>query len=48
MEANDCIMVLDEGVDEELAEMTTCCKASAPVKFPSTKKQCKAGGPNPH
>lgn len=29
MDANDGILVLDEGVDENLEELTTCCKTGA-------------------
>jgi len=37
MEENDRILVLDEGVDEEIAGLATCCKPTAPTKFQTVK-----------
>jgi hypothetical protein len=37
MEEKDQILVLDEGVDEEFAELAGCCKPTAPAKLKTAK-----------
>ncbi len=37
MADNDNITVLDEGVEDEIDELATCCKAGAPTKFQPAK-----------
>lgn len=37
MDVNNRIMVLDEGIDEDIEEMTTCCKTGGPVPLKTVK-----------
>jgi hypothetical protein len=37
MEENNRILVLDEGVAEELEELAGCCKPGAPTKLQTAK-----------
>jgi hypothetical protein len=48
MENKSCVVVLDEGVEEEIVELANCCKPGAPSMYKPPKKKCKTGGPAPH
>jgi len=37
MEENKRIVVLDEGIEEDLGELANCCKTGAPAPVKTTK-----------